>query len=45
MSGADGRAMLRVESKDEADRFRRSSEERGYVEEGYRPGRRSAEDE
>jgi hypothetical protein len=37
--------MLRVESKEEADRFRRSSEERGYVEEGYNPGRRSAEDE
>jgi hypothetical protein len=34
INGVDGRAMSRVESDEVADEFRRSSDEKEYVEEG-----------
>ena len=43
-SGVEGRERSRV-SEEVADRFRSSTDESGYSEEGYEPGIRSAEDE
>ena len=40
----EGRERSRV-SEEVADRFRSSTDESGYSEEGYEPGMRSAEDE